>query len=250
MDATFIIPTSLDSNDRKENLDYVIKYIESFFNTNIIVGEEGEKRNFEYVSNNAGYVFLLNKNGLFHKTKILNNLIKLANTKIIISYDADVLANPLHIFYSVLLLRKNKADVVYPYNGDVVDADKKQKEKIFSKMNIFLHNKKYHYDRSRCFGGVCIANKDTFIDIGMENENFISWGVEDEERNIRFEKFSYRINRTPSVLIHLYHTRTINSTNNHSNYKSNSTEYEKINLMNREELKQYVKSWPWLKNVK
>ena len=103
--------------------------------------------------------------------------------------------------------------------------------------------------RSICFGGACFVDKETLIKVGMQNENFISWGSEDDEIHERFKKFGLKIVRTNSSLLHLYHSRNIDSGQNNFNYKNNILEFNKIKEMNKKETKEYIKSWPWLKNV-
>ena len=73
----------------------------------------------------------------------------------------------------------------------------------------------------------------------MENENFVSYGYEDNERPVRFEKLGYKVGRVDDLIYHMEHTRTMNSwfTNPHIN--NNKNLYETLKDMTSEELKEY-----------
>ena len=46
-DVTFIIPIRIDSDDRKRNIDLVVSYLLTHFNTNVIIKESSSKQNFD-----------------------------------------------------------------------------------------------------------------------------------------------------------------------------------------------------------
>ena len=90
-------------------------------------------------------------------------------------------------------------------------------------------------------------NKQKFIEGGMENENFVSWGPEDVERRDRLIKLGYKIASVDGKLFHLDHSRTFNSNTTNPRFKQNEEEYKKIQNFSREQLRQYVGGWPWTK---
>jgi hypothetical protein len=90
-------------------------------------------------------------------------------------------------------------------------------------------------------------NKEKYIQGGMENENFLSWGPEDVERRDRFIKLGYKIGSIEGKLFHLDHSRTFNSDTTNPRFKANEEEYSKIKSFTREQLKQYVETWAWAK---
>ena len=57
-----------------------------------------------------------------------------------------------------------------------------------------------------------MANRQTYVDAGLENENFYGWGLEDGERYYRWLNLGYKVKRIPGPLFHLSHGRGINST--------------------------------------
>ena len=61
-------------------------------------------------------------------------------------------------------------------------------------------------------GGAFLANRNSYIVSGMENENFYGWGPEDFERYSRWKNLGYKISRVKGNLYHLTHSRGTNST--------------------------------------
>jgi predicted glycosyltransferase involved in capsule biosynthesis len=82
----------------------------------------------------------------------------------------------------------------------------------------------------------------------MENENFIGWGCEDNERIIRAKKLGMSLHRVPGNLYHLDHTRHERENFDNDNYKNNVKELNKVNKMSQEELATYIKTWNWTIN--
>ena len=84
-DVTFLIPLKLDSDDRRENLKRTINFIESNFDTNIIVCENDKVSNKEFIesiSSNIHYMFDEDLSGIFKYTKVLNDMTKASKTSI------------------------------------------------------------------------------------------------------------------------------------------------------------------------
>jgi hypothetical protein len=88
-------------------------------------------------------------------------------------------------------------------------------------------------------------NVAAFIEAGTENENFKSWGFEDDERFERFTKLGMNVKRASGVLYHIAHRRGIHSRPNALYTPSNQAEYERISVMSRDELREEIRSWPW-----
>ena len=101
-DLTYILPTRIESEDRLKNIITSVTYLlKNFPEAQVIVKEVSERSTFKfralpeikkYVStDNLQYIFEENTESLFHKTRILNDLILMAKTKIICSHDVDVI---------------------------------------------------------------------------------------------------------------------------------------------------------------
>ena len=246
-DTTFIIPVKLDSRARKENLDLTIDYILSNFNTNIIVGEESIRPMFGYLKKVVTYMHVKPTLNCFHRTKMLNLMTKMATTKYVANYDCDVLMEPSEYLNAVQLLRTDACDFVYPYNGhfiltprDYINVIRKDKDVV----NINLDACNYIKAVSR--GGAIIFNKKKFVEAGMENEWFRSWGPEDTERYIRFKKLGYRVQYLTKPLYHIEHPRGADSGRTNLYFGQNETEFRKINRMTVMQLRNYIKTWHWI----
>ena len=245
-DVTFVIPVAYDSLDRKQNLGLSVCILQRNFNTNIIIGEQGGDE-FVYMERfNCRYIKF--KYPYFHRTKMLNEMTRISGTEIVVNWDADVFIPPLQIIEAVHML-KNGADVVYPYDGtfarmkrDKWWAGLKKGIDIGITRNTELDNID---NKIKSAGGVVAYNKGSFFRAGGENENYVSWGNEDAEREYRFKKLGLRVKRTNGWLYHLDHWVGDNSCHRHVHGQHNMREWDKISGMSEDNLAKYVKSWKW-----
>lgn len=243
-DVTFTIPVNVDSNDRLRNLRVVINYIKKYFFTNILIGEASPSPNIKSTYRNCGYIYY--NTDIFHRTKLLNDLAMASCTAIVINCDADVLVDPLQISKAVNLIRSKKVDMVSPYAGKMVNIKAHKINELHHALNLFVIKAKDHelMNDNAC-GGILIWNKNSFMKYGMENENFIGWGCEDNERIIRAKKLGLEVHRMPGILYHLDHERTHDVTFGQEHYKENLAELEKVEKMNKENLEAYINTWKW-----
>jgi hypothetical protein len=79
----------------------------------------------------------------------------------------------------------------------------------------------------------------------MENEHFVSWGHEDDERLARALVLGLTVERVPGSVFHLRHPRGKDSNDRHQHYESNLKEFQRISKMDKEDLRIEVTSWPW-----
>lgn len=247
-DVTFTIPVSCDHPDRLENLEICINYLTKYFNTNIIVMEQGGDK-FEYLaSNKVKYVKFESK--VFHRTKMLNEMAKLSHTNIIVNQDCDVIIPPMQILKAVKHIRSG-IDVVSPFDGRFWGIDRKEYFKKFEKcldtgiLKNYRPKGNFLGNKFDCVGGCIFFDKASFFKGGMENENFISWGAEDVERFIRFKKLDFKLIRLTGVLYHIDHYVGINSGESNPYFQSNEVEVTKIKRMSKQELTNYINKWTW-----
>ena len=243
---TFIIPIYYDSEDRKQNLEIIIKWIKYNFETNIYIKEVGNKSYFSYLKNDIDlYEFEFQDNDIIHRTKILNDLTKKTNTPFVCNYDADILL-PINQYIESLHRLNSGIDFVYPYTYFYRIPRQNFIELFLNNFNektFIEYNKNYNTGES--YGGVLFFNKNSFIKAGMENENYISYGPEDWERPIRFNNLGFNIERLDGNLYHIDHWIGDNSSTNNPHFFNNHKEFEKVKQMNKEELQEYIKTWEW-----
>jgi predicted glycosyltransferase involved in capsule biosynthesis len=247
-DVTFIIPIRFDSEDRKRNFKITIGFLEKTFDTNIIVMESDKESNEEFVksvSNKVLYLFEQTEDTLFHRTRMLNVMTKMSKTNFVVNYDIDVLFKPEQYVASRFALNTG-IDFAFPYSGKFYDIPPKYFQNVESNNFDTINLNECTLFNPNSLGGAIFFNKDAYTKIGLENENFISWGHEDWERIGRIEKMGYGIYRVDGVLYHLTHHRTHNSSGSNPMYAHNGNEYNRIMSMNKEQLTEHIKTWNWI----
>jgi len=252
-DVTFNIPVKIDQPNRGRNLNIVTKYLKRHFNTNIIVCEmDEEPKAKQFLETDCKYVFMKSKSPFIHRTMMLNYMAAISETPIIVNYDVDVLLPPDSYLNSTGVIRRNEAKMVYPFDGNFWNVPDSYVERINETLDVMFIDEKTCQNLAPNFksvGGAIFWDKKTFIDFGMENENFISWGHEDQERFERAKILQVPLTRISGPLYHLRHQPSLNSSNSgHSYYKSNESEWNKVRSMTKDNLLQYVNTWAWLKN--
>jgi hypothetical protein len=247
-DVTFIIPIRLDSEDRLTNYNIIINHLTNLFDTNIIVFESDEISHEDKLKIHDSIEYVFEKNGepLFHRTRILNLMTKMSKTDIICNYDTDVVFMEQQYINAINKV-KNGHTLVFPYDGKFMNVLKPFFNSIKENKFENLFEKDMELANPNSFGGAFFFDKKKYFEAGLENENFVSWGFEDNERVVRLNKLGYNISRVPGMLYHLEHERTMNSAPNHSNYNKNMMEYNKIHNLPIEQLRNYVKTWKWIK---
>lgn len=253
-DVTFNIPVSIESEDRKNNLTLILDYIGKYFTTNVIVCESSDTMKIKEFwkpewSSFVRVLFAENKTQFFYKTKLLNELAKMSTTDIIVSYDSDVLLTPDLYVNAANAIRDKTYDFCYPFNKPLKHIKKENFQLIRDTLNIPLidpHTEITHPGVPP--GGCFFMNREKFILAGMENENMISWGPEDQERLYRVRKLGYKVGSLNGFLYHLDHHITPNSFYTNPVYNRNVEEFNRVQRMTETELREYVKNFYW--NIK
>jgi GT2 family glycosyltransferase len=247
-DVTFAIPVKLDSEDRENNLNLVIDYLNHHFITNIIVCDESSTDKLAYIKPKCTYIYHQSNLPYTHKTKAVNLIAKMVKTPIIAIWDTDALVEIDSIIASCEALRENKLDSIYPYNGIFEDLPQSFHQQAIDcgydlssiPASAFLPN------QGNSVGGAILFQQKVFMAGGMMNENFKSYGWEDNELLERFYKLGYRIGRVNGVLVHLSHYRGENSSIKNIFSENNKREFQKIKQMNRQQTEEYVRNFDWL----
>ena len=256
-DFTFVVPIKIDCPERKSNLDTVLSFISKhFINYKLVVSEQSSKQvlnDLEF----ENYVFWKNTSN-YHKTKCVNDGVKLVKTKFGCMYDSDYITTPSS-FYHCFIKLKEGYDFAHPSIGMNIYFNKHHTY-LFQKHNKlpFQSEVNYHhfFDPAH-YPGLCFMfNTNSYFEIGLENENFITWGFEDHERFIRIEKLNKKVYYSPSCGYHLWHPRKsdfyfkvtfiddkiVKSFDN----QNQKDELIKINEMPHKDLKEYILTWGWI----
>jgi predicted glycosyltransferase involved in capsule biosynthesis len=197
-----------------ENLNLILEFIKNNFKTNIIVLEADKQ---EHVCSQLIdiKIYVEDLDIVFHRTKYLNQMVRISTTPYLAIWDTDVILASDQIIEAVQILRDNKAQMVFPYDGNFYQVNHLIKNLYLQKRDIsILVDNIWRLDLmhgSYFVGGAFIVNKTDYKNAGMENENFYGWGPEDTERVKRWEILEFIIKRTKGVLFHLAHPRRDNS---------------------------------------
>lgn len=249
-DVTFMIPVSFDHNDRKENLGLNIYVLQNHFNTNFVIMEHSGST-FEYFQN-YGCLYMQFDKIEFHRTRMLNEMAKVSKTSIIFNWDADVFISPLQILKAVELLR-SQSDMVYPYDGRFARVNRYTYFKSLEQsldIGIFkgLNFKGTNLNDKLSVGGAVGFKRSSYFKGGGENEKFVAYGPEDVEREVRFTRLGYKVERVKGILYHMDHFKGQNSKCAGNPYdKQNHDELGKIYNLSQPELRDYVNTWPLTK---
>lgn len=250
-DVTFTIPLRYDTDDRIGNFKATLSYLVANLNTNIYVIEEDKTPRFDKLCEEfkCRYDFVKTDDIMFHRTKLLNIMAKNCLTPYIVNYDVDCIVDVDKYQIAVDKLRNNEFDIMTGFDGFTWNVPQFYHKKIAAEGNIkWLTTKNCICANTvdKAMGGIVWWNKEKFIEAGMENENFVSWGAEDQERVHRAKKLGYRYGKVPGELYHLEHRRLTNSWMHHPLIKKNDAEFKKVKDMTSEQLRAYVNTWPWV----
>jgi len=240
LNVTFIIPVRIDTAQRLANVDFIIQYLQDNFNTHIVLAEEDSDSKLKERYENINHVFIANNNYIFHRTKLINDMVNQhVQTAYFCNLDSDIFIEPKNILLAVDMLKEYS--VVYPYSGKFYDIPEQYNKNPDLTFDTVPKNERGLIN-PMSYGGCVFFRTGDFIEGGMENENFISWGCEDNERFLRFTKLGYKIIRLENPLYHFTHPRGINSNESNPYYLIGIKEYERILSMDKYELENYIKS--------
>ncbi len=248
-DVAFTIPVKNDHPHRRLNLELSLSFLQHYFKTNILISEMDHTPKFEYLRSADVLYRFYKMDKSFERTRMLNDAAKFPDKPIIVNWDCDVFMKPQQILEAVQMIRDGKASGVYPYDGRFFRCDRNLYFEEFRKcLDVSMFSGK-PFKKSQfevlSVGGAIVWNRKDFIAGGMENENMIHYGPEDRERYDRFVKLGYKMERIKGALFHIDHDTSNNGSQGHDHSSVNDLEYEKIKRMNANQLRAYIKTWPW-----
>ncbi len=253
-ELTFVIPVRIDSIERKENLDTVLSYLSTNTDASIIVLEADSEQRYNWAdcSEKVKYIFIESKDPIFHKTRYVNRLLRMAETDIVSMWDTDIIIHTSQIINAVEMI-KGGVTLCYPFDGCFYFLNPEQSRSARADIISVLDDQGQVEIFTRLgrtsSGGTFVANKKKYLELGGDNENFYGWGLEDTERLKRFEILEEAISWINGPLYHLYHPRGINSCfDNGMREIHGLKEFVRVCKMDKEQLTDYVNTFPWNKN--
>lgn len=192
--TTFIIPISLESEDRKFNANLTLRYLCENLNTNIIIFEYDTEPKLYKILNNLSFKccsiyhkFIENVSGnnIFHRTKLLNEMLNIVETPVVVNYDIDIILD-IDTYQKCSNLITNGMDLVYPYFfGDSQrQINYSGRQKLLDSLSLqSLSSKDYTLAKSE-YGHCQFFNTKSYKQGGMENEQFISYAPRGSRKRI------------------------------------------------------------------
>ena len=262
-DLTFIIPTRIETEDRLRNIISSVSYLLKHLPAKVIVKEVAPQSTFKFRAipeikkyvdiSNLTHIYEQTDEPLFCKSKVLNDLIVAADTKFVANYDADCILPLTSYHQAYAILAGDKADVVYPYGCGIYQWKAEYNMQVYqefvSTLDYRILDKRKSLSNST-IGWTQFVNRQKYIDSYMMNENFISWGCEDDEFYFRMSTLGNRIARVEDYVYHLEHSRTDNSWFSNPNFNNNWQLWHTIKTFDRNQLIQYYKGQEYLKTRK
>jgi hypothetical protein len=242
-------PLSQGQQERERNLVAVTKYLYRYgCHIRIFCDKSSIPYGIPYSNRvEVEYGITLTPEGIIHRTKALNKLLRDCRTKYAAIYDADVVLPYEQMDLALARLEMSGETAVWPYSGTFWKIGPENS-------GSFSRTRDIRYlmgcdDEGKGMilyhcGGAVFVNRDRYLAIGGENENFIGYGPEDSERMERINKLgsSWRVD---GDLYHLDHPILDNSKLEQPYGWSNQEEYQKVRDMPADELREYVKTWSW-----
>ena len=262
-DLTYILPVRIESEDRLKNVITSVSFLlKQIPEAKVLVKEVDTRSNFKFRAlpkikeivgdvSNLKHIFEESSDPFFHKTRILNDLILAADTKILCSHDVDVVY-PRHSHEaSYKSIEDGECDVVYPYGCGIYQYQVDYPIKLFEKFvekdhDIFVLEDNCRMESST-IGWTQFYSKDAVVKGGMWNENFISWGAEDCEFYFRFNILGFKVGRLNNALWHFEHERTQNSHYHNPKFRENHELWQRLRNSTRDQVISYYNSQPYLK---
>lgn len=252
-DTTFIIPIRIESTDRMRNAITSLCYLLDNFDTTVIVKEGDAQSVFsdhvlpqvkEFTdTSNLVHIFEETTTPEFHRTRYLNEMTKMSETPVVVNYDCDIILPIESYVQAEAAITKGDSDVVYPYGFGhyakmVTVDDTIVTDFLVNGFSIDLLEGHSRINDAR-YGFCQFFDREVYMNGGGENEQFIAYAPEDEERAYRFDKLGYKVSRLETFVYHLEHSRTPNSWYNNPHMKRNFALWEDIQKMSKHQLAEY-----------
>lgn len=239
MTTSYIIHYRKDSEDRKFNLETILRYLSTVVSNckEIIVINDDAVLDKELLELRDTYpyanFFFFKNEDEFKKSAAFNFGAGMATGDIFCFYDTDVLIDDVYLCDSSEMIELGEADHVYPYNGVFVDIEKEEFPKFLEHFNlshlvrglqestIGWHGNNMTVASTTSPGGVTMISRAAFDRMNGFDENFVGWGFEDTdfERRSRKVNIVSRIIAKDAICWHLHHdnARRLENTHYHRN---------------------------------
>ncbi len=247
-DTTFIMPVRVESQDRANNVLTSVSYLLNHLDTNIIILEDDKVSKVPSILgtklSQVKYIFNQNNEYLFWKTRHLNTMALQVKTPIMVMYDCDIIMESNLYEKSRNYITKDGYEYIVGY-GDLTRVNQDQHKILRETMDPYKVVSGGNMAAAVGSPAWVLTNK--YMEAGMENEFFKSWGFEDNERHWRFVRMGLKHRYGEGKLWHLEHCRVSNNFNSNPHLDTNARLFHSVEGESPEQTKERVKTFPWLK---
>ena len=271
--CTFIIPLRIETADRMRNILTTLIYLTRNFNTKVIVKEVDKESVYERevlpllkqalepeMLSCIHHIFEKSDDFTFHRTKILNDMLWMVDTPVVCNYDSDIILPVESYINATNMISKGwvhpdveggePVKVVYPYGFGTYQLqchvdDEHVTDFINSGFNFEAFNGRLREWDAK-YGFCQFFDTEEYKKLGGENENFIAYGYEDDERYYRFNLLS-SVARITEQVFHLEHGRTKNSWFNNPHCEDNKSLWEILKVKGKKSLTKYYEEVDYIK---
>lgn len=248
-DLTIIVPVRIDNDDRLRNLLAVLRAARATTTARVLVGIGDPASIAEWLPAGVELLAVHDPPGPLHRTRVLNELTAAVHTPYLANLDADVVV-PAAQWADALTRLRTGADMVLPFHGPVTDVPFAHHPWLergdFASMPAVLHGLLHPASVGCCV----LWRRSAYLAAGLENEHFVSWGAEDDERLARARILGFDVQRCSGPVYHLRHRRGPDSGEDNPHFADNLAERDRISVMNRRELSAEVATWPWVADTR
>ena len=271
--CTFIIPLRIETADRMRNILTTLIYLTRNFDTKVIVKEVDKESVYERevlpllkqalepeMLSCIHHIFEKSEDFTFHRTKILNDMLWMVDTPVVCNYDSDIILPIESYINATNMISKGwvhpdveggePVKVVYPYGFGTYQLqchvdDDHVTDFINSGFNFEAFNGRLREWDAK-YGFCQFFDTEEYKKLGGENENFIAYGYEDDERYYRFNLLS-SVARITEQVFHLEHGRTKNSWFNNPHCEDNKSLWEILKVKGKKSLTKYYEEVDYIK---
>lgn len=207
-----VLPVRIDSEDRLDNLKAVLSWVDNI-GCPIILLEADKTPNLDTLIDSfkhISYHFVEDENPIFHRTKYINDLLRMSKAEIVAVWDADVVLPNSQIDEAIECIKEQDVTIVIPYNGTFYMLSPKQSTWFRVQHDLLrFQNEKLMSPMGRvACGGIYLVKRKRYLSLGGDNEKFVGWGPEDAERLHRIQIAGDKARWIKSgPLYHLHHAR-------------------------------------------
>ena len=247
-DLTVVIPVRIDSPDRLRNLVTSTRALLATTNCRILVGIAEPAHVVGSLDSRVQVAKVLDPpEQAFHRTRIINDLSRSVTTAFMAIMDTDVVLSSEQWGKSLEVLRREEAELVYPFDGRMVEVPFATHPWLERGELDALPPSSKRLIETSSLGGCVLFARSSFERYGMENEHFVSWGYEDDERLLRAHKLGVSVARQPGVIFHIEHQRGPDSRPDNPHIRSNANEVQRVKSLSDADLAKEIRGWPWVR---